>query len=150
MRFEAAFIACYATVLLGVAAGLHRLGKIDTSPWRSRVLAGHRRQVPGSPPGTAAGDAGPAGDDEGAGGAGDVVSAAGAGEPAGWPHSEAGRLHTLIGSVALAAALTLTVVGLVRHHRPVEALVLGATAVAAGTGLVRLTRPAPPSRTRRS
>ncbi|TMR90091.1 hypothetical protein [Nonomuraea basaltis] len=70
---ETVFVACYALVLLGVAAGLHRLGRANTSPWASRVLSGYRRQVP-DPPDPAA--------------------------PTDWPHSENGRLHTLVALVA--------------------------------------------------
>lgn len=112
MRFEAVFLACYALVLVGAAGGLHRLGKMNTSPWRSRVLAGHRRQVPGPPP-TDGTD---------------------------WPHSEAGRLNTLVALVTALSAVTLAIVGLARNHRPIEIAVLGVVAFAAAAATLGLAR----------
>lgn len=103
MGFEAVFFTGYPLLLIGAALGLHRLGKVDTSPWRSRVLAGHRRQVPGPPP-----------TDE-----------------ADWPHSEAGRVHTLVALVTALSAVTLVIVGLARNHSPAESVVLGAVALLA-------------------
>ncbi|WP_030177221.1 hypothetical protein [Spirillospora albida] len=111
MRFEPGFIACYTLVLIGGAAGLHRLGKVDTSPWRSRALAGYRRAVPDPP------DPGP---------------------PA-WPHTESGRLHTLMALVVAVAAVTLPLAELLRYHRPVEVAVLGTVALAAAAMVLRLT-----------
>ncbi|MFC4054893.1 hypothetical protein ACFOY4_34835 [Actinomadura syzygii] len=111
MRFEAVFVAGYALLLVGVAAGLHRLGGQDTSPWRSRMLAGHRRRTADPPPDTGSAD---------------------------WPHSEAGRLHTGIALVTAVAAATLSAAEMVRHHRPVEIAVLGAIALTAIAATVRL------------
>ncbi|MFG2250139.1 hypothetical protein [Spirillospora sp. NPDC048823] len=105
MHSEAVFIACYALLLVGVAGGIHRLGKIDTSPWRSRALAAHRRQVPEPPPTDQ--------DD--------------------WPHSEAGRLNTLIALITALSAITLVIVELARHHRPAEIAMLGAVGLTAAT-----------------
>ena len=75
------FVAAYTSVMLAVATGLHRLGRANTSPSRSRVLAlaGHRRSV-GAVPARHGPD---------------------------WPHSEVPRLHTGIGTVAAAAATIL-------------------------------------------
>lgn len=111
MRFEVGFVACYALVLLGAAAGLHRLGKRNTSPWTSRALAGHRRQAPEPLPVT---------------------------DPADWPHSDARRLHTLIALVIVTAVLTLAITEVVRHHRGAEVLVLCGVALLAVVELVRL------------
>lgn len=114
MGFEAGFFAGYALLLVGVAAGLHRLGKVNTTPWRSRTLGGYRRQHPvPEPPPTGEAD---------------------------WPHSEAGRVYTLVALVTTLAAVTLLIVGLARNHRPVEIAVLGAaalTATATSTALAR-------------
>lgn len=112
MRFEAGFVACYALVMLLGAVGLHRLGRKDSSAWTSRALAGHRRQAPGPPPET---------------------------NPADWPHSEAGRLHTLVALVIAAASLTLTLVELFRHHNAIELPALALTALAAAAALTHLT-----------
>ncbi|WP_396446531.1 hypothetical protein [Actinomadura sp.] len=112
MRSEAVFIACYALLLVGVAGGLHRLGKVDTSPWRSRALAAHRRQAPGPPP-TGRAD---------------------------WPHSEAGRLNTLIALITALSAVTLVIVELARNHRPAEIPLLGTAGLAAATTTALLLR----------
>ncbi|GAA1827436.1 hypothetical protein [Actinomadura chokoriensis] len=112
MRSEAVFITCYALLLVGVAGGLHRLGKIDTSPWRSRALAAHRRQAPEPPP-TGRAD---------------------------WPHSEAGRLNTLIGLITALSAVTLVIAELARHHRPAEIALLSTAGLAAATTTTLLLR----------
>ncbi|MEU5994910.1 hypothetical protein ABZ806_38540 [Spirillospora sp. NPDC047418] len=112
MRPEAVFVACYALVLVGVAGGLHRLGKIDTSPWRSRALAAHRRQAPEPPPT----------------------------DRADWPHSEAGRLNTLIALITALSAVTLVIVELARHHRPAEIALLSTAGLVAATTITLLLR----------
>jgi len=101
---EAAFLAGYALVLVLVAAGLASLGRRPTDPWSSRVLAGSR------PPDAEAldDDAFPATD---------------------WPHSEVPVFHLAVSGVVLAAALVLTAVSLVLHHRPTE-LVVGVAMLA--------------------
>jgi hypothetical protein len=99
------FVAAYTGVLLVAAAGLHRLGRIDTSPWRSRVLAGHRRAI-GAVPWRER-------------------------SSADWPHSEVPRLYTGIGAVAAAAAVVLPAGLLVAHHRLPEVAVLGPATVLA-------------------
>ncbi|NKZ05685.1 hypothetical protein [Actinomadura latina] len=111
MSFEAVFVACYALVIVLSALGLHRLGRRDSSAWTSRALAGHRRQAPAPPETT----------------------------PADWPHSEVGRLHTLVALIMAAASLTLALVELFRHHNAAELAVLGLTAVVAAAALLDLT-----------
>jgi hypothetical protein len=106
------FVAAYAAVMLAVATGLHRLGRVNTSPWRGRVLAGHRRSV-------------------------GAVSAQHRGGPD-WPHSEVPRLYTSIGTVAAAAATVLPAGVLLAHHRPAEVLLLGLAAGLAAWRLARL------------
>lgn len=116
MSFEALFLLLYADLLLLVALGLHRLGRINPSPWRSRVLAGHRRHHPD------AGTVGP-----------DTTAADGRGaaaRPNTWPHAEQPRLHTGVALVAATAGLVLTIAGLWRHHRIVEQALLAATTTA--------------------
>jgi hypothetical protein len=120
MTFEALFVAAYAGALLAAAAGLHRLGRMNSSPWASRLLAGYRRHAP--------------------------PSAVPRDDPPGWPHSDAGRLHTAMALVAGLAALLLAGAALVRHHRPLEAATLTlvlAAAVAMLTRLVAALRTAP-------
>lgn len=95
------FGAAYAGALLAAAAGLHRLGRIDTSPWRSRVLSGHRRAM------NAGENPGPVG----------AVSARPR-HPADWPHTEVPRLYTGIGTVAASAATVLPAGVLIGHHQP--------------------------------
>lgn len=106
------FVAAYTAVLLGAAAGLHRLGRVDPSPWRSRVLAGHRRAVGAMP-------------------------APHRSDPD-WPHSEVPRLYTGIGTVAAAAAAVLPAAVLVGYHRPAEVLLLGVAIGVAAAALARL------------
>jgi hypothetical protein len=43
-----------------------------------------------------------------------------------WPHSEAGRFHSVIASMLVVLAACILLVELVRHHRPAEAAALGA------------------------
>jgi hypothetical protein len=124
VTFEALFLLVYANALLVVALGLHRLGRINPSPWRSRVLAGHRRHHP------EVGYAGP--------------TAAGArgrrptGRPVTWPHAEQPRLHTGISMVVASAGLVLAIAGLWRHHQTGERALLAVTATVACAVLVHL------------
>jgi hypothetical protein len=121
---EAVFLLLYANVLVWVALGLHRLGRVSASPWRSRVLAGHRRRHAG------AGLAAPA-----------PTAARGrvaATRPETWPHDAQPRLHTGIAMVAAAAGLVLTIAGLWRHHQNLERVLLAATATAICVVLARL------------
>lgn len=111
MRPDSVFAAAYAIVLIAISAGLHRLGRVSTDAWRSRALAGHRRAT--SDPLVAA----PVAD---------------------WPHSEVPRLHTGIALVAASAATLLTTVELLRHHRPVEVVVLGAVLLLGCAAVIRL------------
>ena len=51
-----------------------------------------------------------------------------------WPHSEVPRFHQGVAAVALVAAFVLTVANLVRHHRPIEIVViLGVLVLVAGS-----------------
>ncbi|MBI1759780.1 MAG: hypothetical protein HYR62_11245 [Actinobacteria bacterium] len=122
MTFEAAFMIGYANVLLLIALGLHRLGRVNTSPWSSRALAGHQRRHSDDAPhdGSPPGDMGPDHD-----------------LPA-WPHGEPRRLHTGIAMIAATAAMVLVVAAMVRHHATAEVLLLTATGVAAGALVARL------------
>lgn len=113
MSGEALFVAGYALGLLAVGAGLHRLGRVNTDAWSSRLFAGYRAQVPDAPPAATAAD---------------------------WPHSEAPRLYTVIAAVAAVAALVLCAGEIARHHRPVEAAALLAVAAAAVVTLARFVR----------
>jgi hypothetical protein len=89
MTADAMLLCVYPLVLLGSAVGLRRLGRIDTSPWASRPLVGHRRAT--GPPSQRSG-----GDD--------------------WPHSEVPRLYAAFALVAAAAATVLSLAGLLLHH----------------------------------
>jgi hypothetical protein len=124
VSFEALFLLLYANALLLVALGLHRLGRVNPSPWRSRVLAGYRRHHPeaglAEPMPTAA--------------RGRVAAA----RPDSWPHAEQPRLHTGIALVAATAGLVLTIAGLWRHHEGLELALLVATATATCAVLVHL------------
>lgn len=95
MSPEYGFLLGYAGLLLLAAMGLDRLGRIDPSPWRGRVLAAHRRRHPESvaAPATESGDA------------------------VQWPQREQRRLHTGIAAVAATAAAAILVIVLARHHR---------------------------------
>lgn len=106
MSFEATFVTAYGALLLLLAVGLFRLGRVSTSPWTGRVLAAYRSQAPQPP--------------ERAG-------------HADWPHSEVPALHTALAAVASAAAATLAAAELVRNHAWPEVLVLGALAAAAAS-----------------
>ncbi|HET7739176.1 MAG TPA: hypothetical protein VFL67_00835, partial [Mycobacterium sp.] len=109
MSADVVFVACYALVLVACAAGLHRVGRLNTSPWASRVTAGHRRAV---------GDHAPSSDQRGE-----------------WPHSDAPAVYTVMGLVATAAAIVLVTAELVIHHRLLETLLLvGVGALAVWTG----------------
>jgi hypothetical protein len=124
VSFEALFLLLYANALLLVALGLHRLGRINPSPWRSRVLAGHRRHHPD------AGTAGPV-----------TTTAHGRGtaaRPSIWPHVEQPRLHTGIALVAATAGLVLTIAGLWRHHHAIEQALLASTATVSCAVITRL------------
>jgi hypothetical protein len=105
VRFEVAFISAYAVVLLAVAWGLWRLGRVNNDPWKGRLLAGHRRGMPDAP------------------------HAAGAHD---WPHSEAPRLYTGVALVAATAATLLCVAEAFRHHAAAE---LGSLASVGALGL---------------
>jgi len=128
VSFEAVFLLAYANLLLVAALGLHRLGRVNPSPWRSRALAGHRRQHPEM----ASGELSP--------GLGPEVGAAANGGPPTWPHVEQPRLHSGIAVVAVTAALVLTIAGACRHHQHVELALLTLTGAAACAVLVRLVR----------
>lgn len=103
MRAEVVFVAGYAGVLVAAAVGLRRLGRVNSSPWSSRLFAAYRRQVPDAPLPEVAVD---------------------------WPHTEARRLYSGMAMVAALAAVVLAGVELARHHRPVEAVVLALVVVA--------------------
>jgi phosphatidylserine synthase len=117
MSPESAFVAAYALVLLAVAAGLRRLGKVNSSPWASRALAGYRAQT------------GDHAHDE---------------ERAAWPHSEVPRLFAGLAAVASTAAMVLCVAEMVRNHNTVDVLVLGIAAALSGIVTSRLVRAAFP------
>jgi hypothetical protein len=89
MTPDAVLLCVYPLVLLGAAMGLRTFGRLNTSPWASRVLAGHRRAT-GRP-------AERARDDD-------------------WPHSEVPRLYAAFALVAAAAATVLSLAGLLLHH----------------------------------
>lgn len=112
MAFEATFVAGYAVLLLGLAAGLFRLGRVSTVPWRSRALAAQRAR-------------------------GAAVPVDGLDD---WPHSQVPRLYTVLATVAAVAAVALGVTELLRSGGWVERGVLAgvsAASVAMATGLVR-------------
>ncbi|MEA2826086.1 MAG: hypothetical protein QOG43_525 [Actinomycetota bacterium] len=110
---EAVFLAGYALLLTALAAGLGWVGRRNTEPWSSRMLAAGRRL----------GEAGPDAEHE-----------------PGWPHNEVPAFHVVVGIVALAAALLLDLVSLVRHHRPVEFVVQAAVLVLVASRLAHLAR----------
>ncbi|MET8153251.1 hypothetical protein ACIBSW_40310 [Actinoplanes sp. NPDC049668] len=115
MPFEVIFTAGYSLLLTAGAIGLHRLGHRDPSPWTSRMLAGYRAQHPGPVPDS---------------------------PPGAFPHHDSGRLHSAVGAVACLAALMVAAAQLVRHHRPGEAILLGACAAVAAAALPPLLRAA--------
>lgn len=94
MHPEAAFLAGYALALVGVAAGLVALGRRSTDPWSSKVLAASRPHA-----------------------------AERTDEQASWLQSDVPKLHLGVSGVALGAALLLTAVNTIRHHRPIEIVV---------------------------
>ena len=96
MHAEVLFVAGYALTLVALSAGLHRLGSLGSSPWRSPVLAGHRRAASEPPPP----------------------------EDPGWTHAESSRLYDVIAAVAGVAAATITSGEAVRHHAWPELLLL--------------------------
>lgn len=116
MTFEAVFLSGYADLLLLAALGLHRLGRINPSPWAGRVLAGHRRRHPEA--------AVPRDDDP----------------RRTWPLREQPRLHTGIALVATTAALVLGMVGLWRYRDATDTLLFSVPSVAALVVLHRLGR----------
>jgi hypothetical protein len=113
MDSEVAFVGGYALALLALAAGLHRLGRINNDPWSSRLFAAYRAQAPEPPPSPSRSD---------------------------WPHGEAPRLYTAVAAVASTAALVLSLGELLRHHAGAEAMLLGAVAVAGSVSLGRYAR----------
>ena len=115
MSHEAMFVAAYALVLLGVAGGLRLLGKVNSSAWASRALAGYRAQT-----GDHAHDK----------------------ERAAWPHSEVPRLFAGLAAVASTAAVVLCVVEIVRDQNNLDVLVLGIAAAVSGIVTMRLVRAA--------
>jgi hypothetical protein len=89
MSPDVVLLCLYPVVLLGAAHALHALGRLNTSPWASRPLAGHRKATGHEPD--------PPGNED-------------------WPHSEVPRLYTVFGLVAAGAATALSSAGLVLHH----------------------------------
>lgn len=113
MRADALFVAAYATALLALSASLHRLGRVRTDPWGSRVLAGHRRDTEDGRVGDRAVD---------------------------WPHSEVPRLHTGMALVAAAAATLLAAAEVLRRHHLAETVVLGSVLIVGGFAFIRMVR----------
>jgi hypothetical protein len=111
--------------------GLDRLGRVSPSPWASRALAGHRRR---NHPGTDSESDTPKRPDD----RHSRPAQQPAPEPLAWPHTEPRRLHTSIALVATGAALVLTIAETARHHRPLEAALLGGTAAITTAVAVRL------------
>lgn len=106
------FLVGYSVALIGLASGLHLLGRKSITAWsaRSAVTA---------PPGE-----------------GSSRSAAGPD----WAEIESSRLHTVIGLVAAAAAVALPLAGLCVYRPAVERAVLASTAliaVLAGSVILR-------------
>ncbi|HEX5740995.1 MAG TPA: hypothetical protein VFY17_05505 [Pilimelia sp.] len=117
MPFEVLFAAGYSLLLTGGALGLHRLGRVDPSPWSSRALAGYRAQAP-EPPAAV--------------------------PPEAFPHRDAGRLHSAVAAVACVAALLVAATQLARHHRPAEVVLLAGCTAAAAAALRPVLRGALP------
>jgi hypothetical protein len=111
MTPDAVLLCVYPLVLLCAAAGLRTVGRLNTSPWASRVLAGHRRAT-GRPP-ERSGDAD-------------------------WPHSEVPRLYAAFAVVAAAAATALSLAGLLLHHNRSTWMAPAAVFLASLVTLVRL------------
>ena len=111
MHPEAAFLAGYALALTALAAGLGWVGRRNTDPWSSRMLAAGRQP----------GEAGP-----------DVE------HERGWPHTEVPAFHVVVGIVAMVAALVLTLVSIVRNHDPVECVVQAGVLVLVASRLAHL------------
>jgi hypothetical protein len=94
---EAVFVAIYTVVLLVVAGLLEYHRRQPTSAWSALVFKGYRRAVPDAPKPASQAD---------------------------WPHSEVGRFHRVLSMFVGVVAVCLVAAELVRHHRPLEALVL--------------------------
>jgi hypothetical protein len=93
---EAAFLAGYALALTLVAIGLESLGRRSTDPWASRTLAASR------PPAERRRREGPE-----------------------WPDAEVATFHLGLSAVALAAALVIIAVSIIRHSGPIELVTHG-------------------------
>jgi hypothetical protein len=93
---EAAFLVGYALALTCIAFGLESLGRRSTDPWASRTLAASK------PPAERRRSDGSE-----------------------WPDSEVATFHLGLSAVALAAALVITTVSIVRHSGPIEVVTHG-------------------------
>jgi hypothetical protein len=134
VTFETVFFLLYANGLLLLSLGLHRIGRIDPSPWAGRVLAGHRlnqelrvsgdehRTGTSSSPGAHGADVARDGASDGA--SGDVGGLA-------WPQDQQPRIYTALATVAAAAAAVLAFAGVARHHHGVGVVLLALTEAAA-------------------
>lgn len=101
MSTDVVVLAAYSLVLSCAAHGLRALGRRSSSPYASRVLAGHLRATGEQPE--------PLGDD--------------------WPHSEVPRLYVGMALVAALAATALSVASLALQDGtglPLLALVVAA------------------------
>jgi len=106
------FLVGYSVALLGLASGLHLLGRKPIAAWSAHSAVAAR---PDDGP-----DRPQAGSD--------------------WAEVESGRLHTVIGLVAAAAAVVLPLAGLCVFRTTVERAVLTTTALVAvltGSVIVR-------------
>ena len=91
MHPEAAFLAGYALVLTLVSLGLESLGRRSTDPRASPTLAASKPRAEHRR----------------------------CDRPE-WPDSEVATFHIGLSAVAVAAALVITTVGIVRHSGPIE------------------------------
>ena len=111
MSADVVVLTLYSLLLSGAAHGLRALGRRSSSPYASRVLAGHLRATGEEPE--------PLQDDD-------------------WPHSEVPRLYAGMALVAALAATALSVAGLALQD---AAVLSSLALVVAVLTVVRLVRP---------
>lgn len=113
MSIEVALLSTYSLGLLGIGQALRALGRRSTSPWASRILAGHLRATGQKPE--------PLADDD-------------------WPHSEVPRLYAGMGLVAALAASALSLGSLALHPSGAAVALPLAVLALAVLSVLRMTR----------
>lgn len=106
------FLAVYSVLLVGLASGLHWLGRRTITAWsaESAVVGSHDD---GSDPSQI--------------------------DP-GWAHNESSRLHTVIGLVAAVAAIVLPLAGMIIYRTAAERTLLAVVAAIGALTFVMIMR----------